>query len=105
MKSRASWSRGDRSLHLRYPPAMPLDIAMLLASLALTWVMIMTGSMIRTVAWTPNGFVRSLGNRDDLPPPTPLAERADRAAKNMIENLVLFLGVLMAARFSEAAPG
>jgi uncharacterized MAPEG superfamily protein len=44
------------------------------------------------------------GNRDNLPEPTPLAARADRAARNMLENLVLFVAAIVAARFSGADP-
>lgn len=58
----------------------------------LTWLMIMTASALRT-----RGNLRlGLGNRDALPPPTAVAERADRAAKNMLENLVLFVTLVVA---------
>jgi len=63
-----------------------------LAAAILTWVMLMTSSMLRT-----KGDLRlGTGNRDALPEPTPLAARADRAAKNMLENLVLFGVILLA---------
>jgi uncharacterized MAPEG superfamily protein len=44
----------------------------------------------------------AFGNRHDVPPPTALAARADRAAKNMLEGMVLFVTVLVAARFAGA---
>jgi uncharacterized MAPEG superfamily protein len=68
----------------------------------LTWVMLLTAALLRVRFWTPAGFVMSLGNRDDVPEPSPLAARADRAAKNMVENMVLFLAVMFAARASGA---
>lgn len=63
-----------------------------LAAVALTWLMIMAASMLRT-----RGDLKvATGNRHDVPTPTPLAERADRAAKNMLENLVLFVALVVA---------
>jgi uncharacterized MAPEG superfamily protein len=67
---------------------------MLAYSAVLAWTMIMTAAMIRT----GGSFVAMFGNRDDLGPPSPLAERADRAAKNMLENLVLFTAAWIAAK-------
>ena len=63
-----------------------------LAAAILTWLMIITASMLRT----RGNLAAAMGNRDALPPASPLAERADRAAKNMLENLVLF-GVIVLA--------
>lgn len=63
-----------------------------LAAAALTWVMIITASMLRTKGDLKVGT----SNRDALPEATPLAARADRAAKNMLENLVLFGVILLA---------
>ncbi len=77
---------------------MTSDLSYVAYSVLLTWVMLMTGSLVRARGWTPHGFVVALGNRDDLPAPSPLAGRADRAARNMLENLVLFVALLFAAR-------
>lgn len=64
----------------------------LLYAAILTWLMIMTASMLRT-----RGDMRlAMGNRDSLPAASPLAERADRAAKNMLENLILFIALVVA---------
>jgi uncharacterized MAPEG superfamily protein len=66
--------------------------ALALSAAILTWLMIMTASALRT-----RGDLRlAAGNRDALPPPTAVAERADRAAKNMLENLVLFVALVVA---------
>jgi uncharacterized MAPEG superfamily protein len=73
----------------------------LLASSGLTWVMLVVSAILRTGA-TPSGITLAVGNRDSLQPPSALAARADRAAKNMLENLVLFACVLLAASLANA---
>jgi uncharacterized MAPEG superfamily protein len=77
---------------------MTSDLLMLLYSAVLAWVMLLTASLLRTGAHRFSGMKLALGNRDVVPPPTPLAARADRAAVNMLENLALFTAVLVAAR-------
>lgn len=69
----------------------------LVAAVALTWFMLLVASLARSRGWTPAGLKIAFGNRDDVPEGTPFAGRADRAAKNMLENLLLFVGVLFAA--------
>jgi uncharacterized MAPEG superfamily protein len=69
---------------------MSTDLRLLTYSVVLTWVMLLTASLVRARAWTMPGTVVALGNRDDVPEPSPLAGRADRAARNMVENLVMF---------------
>src|SRR6188474_4001394 len=64
-----------------------------LAAAALAWLMILTASMLRT----RGDLALATGNRDALPAPSPVAERAERAAKNMLENLVLFVALVVAA--------
>jgi uncharacterized MAPEG superfamily protein len=82
---------------------MSQDVAYLVASAILTWVSVLAASLIRVRGWTVPGFVLALGNRDSLPDPTALAGRADRAARNMLENLVLFIAVLAAVHFAGVA--
>lgn len=65
---------------------------LVLGAALLTWLMILTAAMLRT----GGDLALSLGNRDGLPPPSALAERADRAAKNMLENMVLFVTLIVA---------
>ena len=72
---------------------MTPDVRLLAYAAVLCWVMIMTAAMLKT-----RGIVNAGGNRDDLPEPSALAGRADRAAKNMLENLVLFTALLAAAK-------
>jgi uncharacterized MAPEG superfamily protein len=79
---------------------MMTDIAALVWSAMLTWLMLMTSSALRTQGLAPGGIDRATGNRDDLPSPTPLAGRADRAARNMLENLVLLTALIAAVHFA-----
>jgi uncharacterized MAPEG superfamily protein len=81
---------------------MTADLSYVACSAILTWIMLMTASVLRARAWTTRGFVAAMGNRDDLPAPSPLAGRADRAAKNMVENMVLFVALIFAARIGGA---
>jgi uncharacterized MAPEG superfamily protein len=77
---------------------MTVDLKMLLASAALAWLMLVTPFLLRVYAHRVHGILTSLGNRDEPPPTTRFVDRADRAAKNMMDNLVLFIAVLAAAR-------
>jgi uncharacterized MAPEG superfamily protein len=69
-------------------------------SAILTFVMVITASYYRNRAWNLEGLRRSMGNRDDPPPATPISGRADRAAMNMLENLVFFTALAAALNFS-----
>jgi uncharacterized MAPEG superfamily protein len=69
-------------------------------SALLTWLMLVTASFLRARAWSSVGLRIALGNRDDLPPPTGLAGRADRAARNMLENLALLVALVAAVYFA-----
>lgn len=71
---------------------MTLSVLTVIAAL-LTWLMIITASMLKT----RGNLKLAMGNRDALPPAGALADRADRAAKNMLENIVLFAVVVLAA--------
>jgi len=76
------------------------DTQVLVWSAILTFVMLTAASLLRCQGWTPSGMQRAFGNRDDLPEPTALAGRADRAANNMIEGLVIFTALAAAVHFS-----
>ncbi len=75
---------------------MTTDLWMLAASVALTWILIM-------VAATKNGLVWAAANRDEAPPMTGAAGRADRLASNMLENLPLFTALVLTAHVSGTA--
>ena len=76
---------------------MTPDLRFLLYCVVLTWVMILTASLFRLRAWTVPGLNLAFGNREDLPEPTLLAGRAERAMRNMLENMVLFIALLVTA--------
>lgn len=81
-----------------------LSIVQALAlSAVLTWLMLVTASLFRTEGWTSRGRRLAFGNRDDLPEPSALAGRADRAAKNMVENLAIFIALAAAVHFAGKA--
>ena len=59
---------------------------------------------LRTPTWTREGARLAFGNRDALPESTPVAARAERAARNMLENMVVFVALFVAARSAGIAP-
>lgn len=83
---------------------MTLDLRLLAYSALLAWIMVCTASTLRARSWNLKGVLRAFGNRDDLPDMSPIAGRADRAAKNMLENLVLFTALVVAGHLSDADP-
>jgi uncharacterized MAPEG superfamily protein len=75
-------------------------LTILVLSSVLCFLMLGAASALRCRAFAPGGIARATGNRDNLPEPTPLAARADRAAKNMVENLALFTALAAALYFA-----
>jgi uncharacterized MAPEG superfamily protein len=82
---------------------MMSDARALVWCAVLTFLMLATASLLRSRGWTRAGLKVALGNREDLPPPTPVAGRAERAARNMVENMVLFTALLAAVHFAGRA--
>ena len=82
---------------------MMKDTSVLAWSAILTFLMLATASLLRSQGWTTAGMRIAFGNRDDLPPATPVAGRAERAGRNMLENLVLLVALIAAARFADGA--
>jgi uncharacterized MAPEG superfamily protein len=78
------------------------DVRYLVLSVVLAWVMVMTASLMRSRAWTLHGMHLAFGNRDAMPEPMSVTARAERAARNMLENLLLFVAAFVAARVSGA---
>jgi uncharacterized MAPEG superfamily protein len=76
---------------------MTTDVRLLVYSAILTWVMLVVASSMRSRSWTSRGMRVAFGNREDVPEASPAAGRADRAARNMLENMILFVAVLVAA--------
>jgi len=63
----------------------------------LTWLALIAASLIRANGWTLPGMMIAMGNRDNLPEATPLAARADRAARNTVEGFILFVAIALTA--------
>lgn len=79
------------------------DLHYLTLAALLTWLMILVAALWSTGAFS-TGLAHAFGNRGHLPAAAPAAARADRAAKNMIENTMLFVVILGAARLGGADP-
>jgi len=80
-----------------------IDLHYLVLAALLNWLMILVAALWGTGAFSsPAGLARAFGNRAHIPGVAPAAARADRAAKNMLENLVLFGVVLTASRLGGA---
>jgi uncharacterized MAPEG superfamily protein len=72
-------------------------LSYLLASVLLYWVMLLFASLYHAKGWTWPGMMLAVGNRDKMPERTLMMARADRAAKNMAENLLIFAIVTLTA--------
>ena len=87
-----------------------IDLHYLTLAALLNWLMVVVAALWRVGALAPAGLERAFGNRTHIPEAAPAAARADRAAKNMTENMILFAVVLAASRLGGAdahalAPG
>lgn len=81
------------------------DLQYLALSAMLAWVMLIVASLLRARSWTPAGLRLAMGNRDAMPEPSAIAGRAERAARNMLEGLLLFTALIAAVRLGgKAAP-
>jgi uncharacterized MAPEG superfamily protein len=74
---------------------MPLELKLLVWSVALTLVQVVVAA---TGAIMQVGLVPLAGNREGLPPIEGWAGRALRAHRNMLENLVLFAALVLTAQ-------
>jgi len=63
-----------------------------------TWLTLLAAGLIRVKAWTVAGTLLAFGNRDDLPEASALAGRAERTARNTLENFVLFAAIALIAQ-------
>ena len=79
-----------------------IDLHFLVLAALLNWLMILVAALWRVGALAPAGLERAFGNRTHIPEAAPAAARADRAAKNMTENMILFVVVLTASRLGGA---
>jgi uncharacterized MAPEG superfamily protein len=71
---------------------------MIVAELAvINWALILAAALIRARAWKAAGMKAALGNREEQAEVHGFAARTDRAAKNMLENMVLFTALALVA--------
>jgi uncharacterized MAPEG superfamily protein len=76
------------------------DLQYLGASVALSFVMVMLAATLKGRSWTAEGRAYAVSNREEPREVTPLTGRAERAAKNMLENLAWFAPLLIAAHLA-----
>ena len=74
---------------------MTVELTMLVYSVILTFVIISVPAMAGILQ---NGLATQASARDGLPEPTVFAQRARRLQDNMIENMVLFVPLVLAAQ-------
>ena len=71
---------------------------MIVAELAvINWALIVAASLIKAKAWKPSGMRAALGNRDTVEDCDGFPARTERAARNMLENMVLFTALALVA--------
>ena len=71
---------------------------MIVAELAvINWALIVAASLIKARAWTPSGMKDALGNREAAVDCHGFPARTERAARNMLENMVLFTALALVA--------
>lgn len=71
---------------------------MIVAELAvINWALIVAASLIKSKAWKPSGLMAAMGNRETDVDCTGLPARTERAARNMLENMVLFSALALVA--------
>ena len=71
---------------------------MIVAELAvINWALIVAASLIKAKAWKPSGLMAAMGNRDAEEDCNGFPARTDRAARNMLENMVLFSALALVA--------
>jgi uncharacterized MAPEG superfamily protein len=81
---------------------MTPDLSWLIASVVLAFVQVLVAA---AAANAQVGTPMLAGNREDMPPLTELARRAQRAHANMMENLPLFIALVLVAHISNRANG
>ncbi len=80
------------------PSSVMTKTLMILAELVvINWVLILAASLIKAKAWKPSGLLTALGNRDTVEDCSGFPARTERAARNMLENMVLFTALVLVA--------
>ena len=76
---------------------MTPELTMLLYSILLTFLIILVPAFLNILN---NGAMAQAGARDNLPEMSVAAKRGDRLRSNMLENMVLFGGLVLVAHAS-----
>ena len=76
---------------------MTQTLTLVLATAALTWLTLISASLIKAKGWTWPGMQRAFGNRADIPEPGAFAGRAERTARNTQEAFMQFTAVALVA--------
>ena len=79
---------------------LPLVVCMAIV----TWILIIAAALLRARAWTGQGLLSTFGNREGTNELTGLTGRAERTARNTLENFVLFAAVALAAHAIGSRP-
>ena len=80
---------------------MTKPLTLLVGMTLFTWIVLMLASLAKARAWTPRGMLLAFGNRADMPEPSPAAARLDRAARNTLENFLLFAALVLVAHAAQ----
>ena len=73
---------------------MTPELTFLVYSILLTFVLILVPATVSILA---NGALAQAGPRDDLPEPSAFNKRCVRLRNNMLENMVMFTGLVLVA--------
>ena len=63
----------------------------------INWALIVAASLIKSKAWKPSGLMAAMGNREEAVECSGFPAWTERAAKNMLENMVLFSALALVA--------
>lgn len=75
-------------------------LTLVLAMAIITWLLLVVASLIGPKAWTLTGLRFAFSNRSDPTAASAFAGRADRTARNTLENFVLFAAIALVAHAS-----
>jgi len=76
---------------------MTATLKLVVCMAIVTWLLIIVASLIRAKAWTLQGLLVAFGNREGVEDPVGLAGRAERTARNNLDNFVVFAAIALAA--------
>ena len=77
--------------------AMTKTLMILAELVVINWLLILTAAMVKSRMWKPSGLLAALGNRENQEECTGFPARTERAARNMLENMVLFTALVVVA--------